>query len=89
MMSRNTCLVLGVGLLLSFGLPLNIGADNTGLARPGVTLTTLVGPGNLGQDTSVTLGADGLGFIAYHDATNANLKVAHCSNLFRPTDRRR
>jgi hypothetical protein len=34
----------------------------------------------VGQDTSVTIGADGLGLISYHDATNGNLKVAHCSN---------
>jgi hypothetical protein len=28
----------------------------------------------------VTIGADGLGLISYHDATNGTLKVAHCSN---------
>lgn len=80
MMSRNTCLVLGVGLLLGFGLPLNIGADDTGLAPPRVTLTTLDGPGNVGQFTSVAMGANGLGLISYHDVTNRTLKVAHCSD---------
>jgi hypothetical protein len=28
----------------------------------------------------VTIGADGLGLISYYDATNTDLKVAHCSN---------
>ncbi len=44
------------------------------------TLTTLDDTGDVGQDTSVTIGADGLGLISYHDVTNGNLKVAHCSN---------
>ena len=26
------------------------------------------------------MGADGLGLISYHDVTNRNLKVAHCSD---------
>jgi len=30
------------------------------------------------EDTAVTIGADGLGLISYHDATNDDLKVAHC-----------
>ena len=33
----------------------------------------------MGQYTSVTIGADGLGLISYYDATNGDLKVAHCS----------
>jgi len=28
----------------------------------------------------VTIGTDGLGLISYYDATNGDLKVAHCSN---------
>lgn len=79
-MSRNTFLVLGVWLFLGFGLPLTIGADDTSLMRPRVALTTLDGPGNVGQFTSVAMGADGLGLISYHDVTNRNLKVAHCSD---------
>ncbi len=79
-MCRKLFLVLGVGLLLGFGLPLSGGADDTGLERPRFALTTLDGPGNVGQYTSVTIGADGLGLISYHDVSNRNLKVAHCSN---------
>ena len=30
--------------------------------------------------TSITIGADGRGLISYHDATNGDLKVAHCGN---------
>ena len=78
--SRKTLLVLGVGLLLGFGLTFSVGANDTGLERPEFALTTLDGPGNVGQYTSVTIGADGLGLISYHDVTNRNLKVAHCSN---------
>ena len=37
--------------------------------------------GQVGRHTSVTVGTDGLGLISYHDATNNDLKVAHCSNL--------
>jgi preprotein translocase subunit Sec61beta len=35
--------------------------------------------GNVGQYSSVTMGADGLGLISYYDETNGDLKVAHCS----------
>jgi preprotein translocase subunit Sec61beta len=31
--------------------------------------------------TSVTIGADGLGFISYYDFTNRDLKVAHCNDI--------
>jgi hypothetical protein len=34
----------------------------------------------VGSYTSITIGADGLGLISYRDATNDDLKVAHCSN---------
>jgi hypothetical protein len=39
-------------------------------------------PGNVGQYSSVTIGTDSLALISYYDATNGDLKVAHCSNLF-------
>jgi len=86
-MSRKSLLVLGVGFLLGFGLTLSAGADETGLERPGFALSTLDSAGEVGQDTSVTIGADRLGLISYYDATNGNLKVAHCptSSAFLPT----
>jgi len=51
-------------------------------ACTGATLTTLDtgGAGNVGQYTSITRGADGLGLISFYDVTNADLKVAHCND---------
>jgi hypothetical protein len=46
----------------------------------GNTVTTLDSTGNVGADTSITIGADGRGLISYRDAINYDLKVAHCSN---------
>lgn len=43
-------------------------------------LATLDSPGIVGRETSVTVGADGLGLISYLDGTNGDLKVAHCTN---------
>jgi hypothetical protein len=37
--------------------------------------------GFVGQYTSITIGSDGLGLISYHDLTNGELNVAHCSNV--------
>jgi hypothetical protein len=44
------------------------------------TVTLLDTTGQVGGFPSVAIGTDGLGLIAYLDATNADLKVAHCSN---------
>jgi hypothetical protein len=46
------------------------------------TITTLDSDGDVGKYSSVTIGSDGLGLISYYDATNGNLKVAHCDNFF-------
>jgi hypothetical protein len=35
----------------------------------------------VGESTSITIGADGLGIISYRDGTNGDLKVFHCANL--------
>src|SRR5262245_48203134 len=80
-MFRRTVLVLEVGLLLGFGLTLSVGAGDNTLDRPGFPLTTLDGSGNVGQYSSVATGTDGLALISYYDATNGDLKVAHCSNV--------
>ena len=83
-----------LGLAGSYQLPQSCDAEQVpswnGLAwecaavtrgRPGFTLTTLDTPGFVGSDTSITVGADGLGLISYRDVTNGDLKVAHCSNV--------
>ncbi len=44
------------------------------------TITTLDGLSDVGQYTSITVGADGLPIISYYNATNGDLKVAHCGN---------
>ena len=80
-MFRKILLVLEVGLFLGFGLTLSAGADDTALERPGFALTTLDGSGNVGQYSSVAIGTDGLALISYYDASNGDLKVAHCSDL--------
>ncbi|MBI4299479.1 MAG: collagen-like protein [Chloroflexi bacterium] len=46
----------------------------------GNTLTTIASTGNVGQETSIAIGTDGLPVISYYDATNLNLQVAHCDN---------
>jgi len=35
---------------------------------------------SVGRDSSITIGTDGLPVISYHDSTNIDLKVAHCTN---------
>jgi uncharacterized repeat protein (TIGR01451 family) len=37
--------------------------------------------GDVGKHSSIAFGADGLPLIAYYDATNGDLKVAHCSTV--------
>src|SRR5690242_7695565 len=75
-------IALIVGMAPCAALPLDLGAeaDDTGLERPGFSLVTRDGSGDAGLYTSVAIGADGLGLISYYDATNRDLKVAHCSN---------
>ena len=80
MMFGKTFLVLGIGLLVGVGLTPSISADDTGPVRSGFALTSLDSVGKVGQYTSVTIGADGLGLISYRDVTARALKVAHCSN---------
>jgi len=47
----------------------------------GNTITTVDSLGFIGYWTSITIGADNLPIISYHDSTNKDLKVAHCGTL--------
>ncbi len=44
------------------------------------TITTLDSIGDVGLETSIAVGADGLPTISYYDITNGNLKTAKCVN---------
>ena len=44
------------------------------------TPTTVDSGASVGFYTSIAIGTDGFGLVSYHDATNGDLKVAHCTN---------
>jgi hypothetical protein len=44
------------------------------------TITSVDTGGDVGVDTSITIGTDGLPVISYYDNTNYDLKVAKCGN---------
>jgi hypothetical protein len=46
----------------------------------GNTLSVVDSAGSVGQNSSVTIGAEGLPVISYRDDTNDDLKVAHCGD---------
>jgi hypothetical protein len=54
-------------------------ACTTACGVGGTTCTAVDTTGNVADWTSVTVGADGLPFISYHDLAG-DLKVAHCAN---------
>jgi C1A family cysteine protease len=35
----------------------------------------------VGQFTAITIGPDGRGLVSYYDATNGDLRVAHCADV--------
>jgi predicted regulator of Ras-like GTPase activity (Roadblock/LC7/MglB family) len=53
----------------------------TSLCSGGTNRTTLDSAGDVGLDTSIAIGADGLPVISYYDLTNGDLRVAHCDDL--------
>jgi len=48
--------------------------------RPTFNLAALDTQDQVGMEPAIILGSDGLGLVSYYDATNGDLKVAHCSN---------
>ncbi len=73
------------------GLVSYLDSGNNGLAvlhcgnapcNAGNTTTVVDDSASVGYyGTSITIGADGLGLIAYHDLTNSALKVLHCGDI--------
>ena len=53
---------------------------NNDSCSSGNTITTIDSTGNVGQYTSIAIGADSYPVISYHDITNLDLKVAKCGN---------
>ena len=45
-----------------------------------LSTTFVLDSGGIGEHSSITIGMDGFPVISYFDATNRDLKVAHCSN---------
>jgi preprotein translocase subunit Sec61beta len=54
---------------------------NASCTASDIPVTVDASPGIVGQHSSVTIGADGFPLISYYDATNRDLKVAHCLYL--------
>ena len=84
---RDTSIAIGID-----GLPIISYYDNTNgnlkVAHcNNITCTSVISTtvdssiGDVGQFTSLAIGIDGLPIISYWDATNGDLKVAHCNDL--------
>ncbi len=52
------------------------------LACTSATITVVDNAGDVGQDSSITIGADGLPLISYLDSDGYDLKVVHCGSAF-------
>src|SRR5881628_2567764 len=57
------------------------GSQSGRILDPTNTVTTLDREHGAGRFPSVAIGSDGLGLISYEDATNDDLKVAHCVDV--------
>ncbi len=64
----------GIGLEVAHCTNVICSSATTSLVDGGSAATGIFG-------TSITIGADGLGLISYHDGIAGDLEVAHCSNL--------
>jgi len=71
--------ILGINADVSVDCPVDTPL-NRPLAPADNTTTAVDTAGYVGMYTSITIGADGLPVISYYDATNENLKVAHCND---------
>jgi hypothetical protein len=74
----------GLGLISYWnnnGLDLKVAHCNNVACTNTTNITLDPGLTSVGQYTSITIGADGLGLISYEDETNGDLKVAHCNNV--------
>jgi hypothetical protein len=46
------------------------------------TNVTVDTPGDVGWNTSITVGSDGLPFVSYRDVDGSQVKGLHCPNVF-------
>ena len=74
----DTTYAAGPGLALT-GTTFSL-ASGPVLAPMDNTTSTVDSVGIVGSHTSITLGADGLPVVSYHDYTNGDLKVAKCND---------
>jgi predicted regulator of Ras-like GTPase activity (Roadblock/LC7/MglB family) len=54
--------------------------SNTACTSASTQHVDYTGGANAAKRTAITIGSDGLPFIAYYDQGNSDLKVAHCNN---------
>ena len=50
------------------------------VCNSGNLVTTVDFGGDVGSNSSIAIGVDGLAMVSYYDASNQNLKALHCGN---------